>query len=49
MSSSSERRVAPGDRLGAWLVTGPVGRLVAFVCDLSAAVTHGAINKLRRR
>jgi hypothetical protein len=35
------------DRLGAWLVTGPVGRLVAFFADLGAAVIRGAINKWR--
>lgn len=37
------------DRLAAWLVTGPLGRLVAFVCDLAVALTRGAINKLTRR
>jgi hypothetical protein len=26
------------DRIGAWLVTGPVGRLAAFVLDLGAAL-----------
>ena len=26
------------DRIGAWLVTGPVGRLVAFVLDLCSAL-----------
>jgi hypothetical protein len=37
------------DRLAAWLVTGPVGRFVAFVCDLAAAVARGAITKVGRR
>jgi len=37
------------DRLAAWLVTGPVGRIVAFVFDLAVAVGRGAINKLSRR
>jgi hypothetical protein len=37
------------DRFLAWLVTGPVGRVVAFFVDLIAAVVGGAINKLRRR
>jgi hypothetical protein len=41
--------LAARDRLLAWLVTGPVGRLVAFLLDLTAAVVRGAINKLRRR
>jgi hypothetical protein len=26
------------DRIGAWLVTGPLGRLAAFVLDLGAAL-----------
>jgi hypothetical protein len=29
-------RLTLRDRLGAWLVTGPVGRFVAFVADLGA-------------
>ena len=37
------------DRLGAWLVTGPVGRLVAFLADLAAILLKGAINKVVRR
>jgi hypothetical protein len=37
------------DRFLAWLVTGPVGRLLAFAIDLTAALLRGAINKLRRR
>jgi hypothetical protein len=37
------------DRLAAWLVTGPVGRFVAFVCDLAVALTRGAITKVLRR
>ncbi|HZA90292.1 MAG TPA: hypothetical protein VE401_08665 [Solirubrobacterales bacterium] len=28
------------DRFAAWLVTGPVGRLVAFVLDFAAALIH---------
>jgi len=30
------------DRFLAWLVTGPVGRLVAFVLDLGALLWHAA-------
>jgi hypothetical protein len=38
-------RLTPRDRFLAWIVTGPVGRLVAFVLDLGAAL----INAARRR
>jgi hypothetical protein len=31
------------------MVTGPVGRLLAFAIDLAAALLRGAINKLGRR
>jgi hypothetical protein len=41
--------IAPEDRLLAWLATGPVGRLVAFVLDLGGALIRGAVNKLGRR
>jgi hypothetical protein len=37
------------DRFLAWIVTGPVARLVAFAIDLAGALVRGAINKLRRR
>jgi hypothetical protein len=37
------------DRLGAWLVTGPIGRFVAFVVDLAVGLARGAINKVGRR
>jgi len=37
------------DRLAAWLVTGPVGRFVAFLADLGAAVVKGLVNKVVRR
>jgi hypothetical protein len=37
------------DRFLAWLVTGPIGRLVAFFLDFGAAVLRGASTKLRRR
>jgi hypothetical protein len=33
------------DRIGAWLVTGPLGRLAAFALDFAAAV----IDAVRRR
>jgi hypothetical protein len=34
--------------LAAWLVTGPVGRFVAFVLDLTTAVIKAAANKVVR-
>jgi hypothetical protein len=37
------------DRFLAWLVTGPVGRIVAFVWDLGAAWSRWAVTKVRRR
>jgi hypothetical protein len=37
------------DRFAAWLLTGPVGRVVAFAGDLGAALGSGALNKLTRR
>jgi hypothetical protein len=43
------KRASTRDRLLAWLVTGPVGRLVAFVWTLAAALLHGAVTKLGRR
>jgi hypothetical protein len=45
----SSRRIGAGDRLAAWIVTGPVGRVVAFFGDLAAAVARGAITKVGRR
>jgi hypothetical protein len=41
--------LAARDRLLAWLVTGPVGRLVAFLLDFGEALLRGASTKLRRR
>jgi hypothetical protein len=35
----------PGDRLRAWLVTGPLGRFAAFLVELGAAI----VAVLRRR
>ena len=43
------RSLAARDRFLAWLVTGPVGRFVAFVLDFAAALARGATNRLRRR
>jgi hypothetical protein len=41
--------LATRDRFLAWLVTGPVGRFVAFFVDFGEAVLRGASTKLRRR
>jgi hypothetical protein len=41
--------VTPRERFLAWLVTGPVGRLVAFVLDLSAALLRGLWGRRPRR
>jgi hypothetical protein len=35
------------DRFGAWLVTGPVGRFVAFVLDFAAALIDAARGRAR--
>jgi hypothetical protein len=36
------------DRFLAWLLTGPVGRVLAFVLDLTAILAREATNRLRR-
>ncbi|MGH2962734.1 MAG: hypothetical protein ACRDL3_11175 [Solirubrobacterales bacterium] len=36
------------ERLLTWLVTGPVGRLVAFVLDLAAALIDAARRRITR-
>ena len=43
----SEIRIGPRDRLLAWLVTGPIGRLVAFLGDLAALWWDWARRRLR--
>jgi hypothetical protein len=48
-SVSRERPLSMRDRFAVWLVTGPVGRFVAFVADLAVALARGAINKVVRR
>ena len=42
-------QLTPTDRFAAWLVTGPVGRLVAFVLDLGAVLARAAIARWSRR
>jgi hypothetical protein len=37
------------DRLLAWLVTGPVGRLVSFFADFAVLLVKVPLNKVRRR
>ena len=41
--------LTPTARFAAWLVTGPVGRLVAFALDLGAVLARGAIARWSRR
>jgi hypothetical protein len=40
------QRIGPPGRVKAWLVTGPLGRGLAFMVDLAVALRHGL---LRRR
>jgi hypothetical protein len=47
--SRQQLEVSAADRVVASLVTGPVGRVVAFAADLAAALGSGALNKLSRR
>jgi hypothetical protein len=42
-------RLTTRDRFLSWLVTGPVGRLVAFVWDFVDAVVKGAAGRVGRR
>jgi hypothetical protein len=44
---SDRRRPGGTDRLRAWLVTGPLGRLVAFVLDFSAALGRTLLRRGR--
>lgn len=41
---------AAADRIGAWIVTGPIGRVAAFAGDLGAALGGWALRRagLRR-
>jgi hypothetical protein len=43
------RRRGAAERFGAWLVTGPVGRFLAFFYDAVVAVANGLANRLRQR
>ena len=38
----------PRDRLGAWLVTGPLGRLAGFLAELSVALWRLATRQPQR-
>jgi hypothetical protein len=42
--------MSPADRVAAWILTGPVGRVVAFAGDLGAALGGWALRRagLRR-
>jgi len=39
------RKTTPWNRLAAWLLTGPVGRVVAFAADLVAALGGWALRR----
>lgn len=39
--------MSASDRVLSWLVTGPLGRLVAFVLDLATALTHALLRRGR--
>jgi hypothetical protein len=43
------KRLSARDRFLAWIVTGPVGRFVAFFWDLGAALVGGAARRARER
>jgi hypothetical protein len=45
---SAVRRLGPLDRLRAWLVTGPLGRGLAFAIDFAVAVRRGMLRRSRR-
>jgi hypothetical protein len=47
MSRPLRRR--PGERLAAWLYTGPLGHLYGTVADVTAAWTRYAADRLRAR
>lgn len=40
--------VRPTDRAGAWLVTGPLGRVAGFVVELSIALWRAATRQPQR-
>jgi hypothetical protein len=41
-------RASVADRLGAWLVTGPLGRLAGFLAELGAALWRAATGRPQR-
>jgi len=41
------RSLAPGLRARAWLVTGPLGRGLAFAIDFAVAVRRGLLRRSR--
>ena len=43
------RSVAVSDRLAAWVVTGPVGRVAAFAGDLGAAFAGAMLRRVGLR
>jgi hypothetical protein len=41
--------VGRAERAWAWVLTGPVGRVIAFVADLAAALAGAVLRALRGR
>lgn len=44
---ASSKHVGPFGRLEAWLVTGPLGRGLAFAIDFAVAVRRGLLRRAR--
>lgn len=40
-------RTSGPDKIGAWLVTGPLGRGLAFAIDFAVAVRRGLLRRAR--
>jgi hypothetical protein len=47
-ASSTVADVKPADRARAWLVTGPIGRVVGFLWELGIAVGRWATGREQR-
>ncbi|HEY8465369.1 MAG TPA: hypothetical protein VIL04_01040 [Solirubrobacterales bacterium] len=41
--------LSSAERFAAWVLTGPIGRVIAFVGDLGAALAHAAVRAVRER
>jgi hypothetical protein len=45
--SGPDGQLAPSNRIKAWLVTGPLGRGLAFAIDFAVAVRRGLLRRRR--